>query len=245
MKKLITLNVENFPKGRTMNTKRVITLTAVCLLLAVSAQADVISVNMDRWDVTELFDMNVDQMASTETAGLGGEDNWNAYDPAAGSWQGGTPVDNSGAAVGGGFTVTGSGGSDSWNTGGSNNRKMFGDFAGSASKTISGIPYANYSIIVYSKLYHNATQSFDIDGGTAQTVANNFPTAPGNPWEAPQDFDSAPPPWSNGVFSNGVHYTTFTGLTASSTTLNHDAMAGFQIVSTGPTPTPGTLMLVK
>ena len=215
-----------------------------CVMFAgvATAAAGVISLNMDKY--VPFFDANVDQMASTETAGLGGEDNWNAYDADNGSFQGATVVDDSGAAVGGGFTVTGSGGGGSWNTGGTSNQKMFGDFAnGGRSKTISNIPYANYSIIVYSKLYNDATQSFDIDGGTAQTVRNYFPGKIPNEYENPQSFDL--PTWSNGVFADGVHYTTFTGLTASSVTLNHGALAGFQIVSSGPPATPGTVFIIQ
>lgn len=206
-----------------------------------AANATVISVNMDRWSNDDpdffLYDQNVPQLGSAETAGLVVVSNWNAYDPGAQSFQGTTPVYDSGGAVGGGFTVTGTGGSDSWNTGGTNNQKMFGDFAGNGTKTISNIPYANYSLIVYSKLYSEATQSFDIDGGTAQTITNTL----NGSTEAPQEFDAAPPNGSNGIFVDGLQYTTFTGLTASSITLNHDSLAGFQIVQV-PEPTSMSLL---
>jgi len=202
-------------------------LAALPCAMVRSAHADAISINMDRYGA------NVAAMEPAEIAGLEAVANWNAFDPVDGFSAGPvTPVDDSGGAVGGGFDVvrTSGGGRNSWNTGGTNNRKMFGDFSNPGVLTISNIPYAKYDLIVYSKLWNTADQFFDI-GGAEQIIANDV-AGMGN--ENPQSFDN--PSWSNGVFADGVHYTKFAELTSGSLVLTHDSMSSFQIVKV-PLPT--------
>ncbi len=216
--------------------KNLVFLTAfvgVVLVLAPASGAGVISVNMDSWSAGQGFDEQCDSMPAADIAGLVPAANWNAL--GGGSLQGVTPVDDSGAPVAG-LVITG-GSNNSWNTNGSSNKLMFGDFSSPGTVEMSGIPYADYDIIVYSKLWDSSPQDFTI-GDTTLTIINDV----GGSAENPQSFDN--PDWSNGIFADGTHYRTFAGLSGDSQTLTHANMAGFQIVDAAPIPEPATLSLL-
>lgn len=207
-------------------------VAALLFALAPVAQADLatISVNIEKLNTSTAA------MPFTEIAGLVPVGNWNNYDPAAGVFLA-VPVDDSGNALGN-FSVTGSGDCDSWNTLGSGNKLMFGDMTmGNWDLVITNIPYASYDIIVYSKVYSTNPQNFSIDGGVAQTITNFVAGWP--QYEGPIQFEEAA--WSNGVLADGVHYTTFAGLSGGSHTLTHGTLNGFQIVEV---PEPATMAML-
>jgi len=204
-------------------------LLAVAFVMFAGSQAfcGVISVNMDSWSEAEGFDHQDNPMLLTEVAGLVPAPNWNAY--GAGSFHGVTPVDDSGAVTT--LAITGTGGNNSWNTGGTGTKHMFADFCSDNGATldISGVPYANYDLIVYSKSWEARDMNFSVNGGDVQTINSGG--------ESPGSFGD------DGELVEGVHYTTFSGLSGA-ITLTHDHLSGIQIVEAAAVPEPTTAVLL-
>jgi hypothetical protein len=125
-----------------------------------------------------------------------------------------------------GFTVAASsGGPDSWNTAGTPDHTLFGDWinAGAGTTlTFAGIPYATYDLYLYESHYaSNEVVTFTI-GGEVQSLSNTA-----GPFGAP-------------THRLNDSYVKFTGLTASSisvvvaATSGSVGIAGFQIVDASP-----------
>ena len=162
----------------------------------------------------------------TSTAGVVAAANWNnisSLSPTA------PFIDDNAANTN--LTVSLSGGNmDGWNTGGTQERRIYGDWIqlGSDARTLtlSNIPYSNYSLYLYHSHYASGEIVDYATGGVTKTLTSL----------------SGSPADQNPVHQLDKTYVVFEGLTTASLAVTIDAttgdagLAGFQIVQV-PEPT--------
>ncbi|MBS3735326.1 MAG: PEP-CTERM sorting domain-containing protein [Phycisphaerae bacterium] len=227
------------------------TILAVAVLcVAGTAQAAAIGVNFSNTNagtppVTHFGGL---PLMPTDTAGVEAQQNWNNFNTASArhgvlSWDGsawvlndpGTYVDSNGDDT----TLTVSGTFDVYNTSdvdsSSGDGKLMSGVNGFDNKsfTVDDVPYSTYDLIVYLMDRNN-----DIDDTSGATVTDGTTTYYVDPVTS---FGSHTEITSTTSGSPGVGtYVKFTGLSGSTTIdVNHDGMAGFQIV-----PEPATMSLL-
>lgn len=213
-----------------MKTKTIaIAGTVMALLASVPAWgATAISVNYD------IAGGNTTSLGAADVAGVVPVDNWNnvqAANAGAAYNYGITYTDDLGASTS--LTVAATGGTaDTWNTGGTNDEKIFGDkdnLANNSTLTLTNVPYALYDLYIYSSGFGNEMVAFTI-GANTQTLVNTF-TPQFNPGADP-DFVQ------NDTY---VKFMNLTGDSAVSMTGTEIALGGFQIV---PVPEPSSTLLI-
>jgi hypothetical protein len=193
-----------------MNTKRFIALAGVCLLLAASANAAAISVNMNGSAFTD------PGIALGTTAGVVPVINWNNItdlDTAITYW------DNSKTDTTLGVGVV-DGGMDTFNTGGTADERLGSDWVNGYTRlNLTNVPYAVYDLYIYNSTY----------GGTGAITFTN----PGGPAQVMIFPGSGSPLNFTPTFQLDVNYVVFSGLTADATVLvtgDPRGLSAFQIV---------------
>jgi hypothetical protein len=223
-------------------------LTAVTVMaFAASAQAATIGVNFSNTDAGTPSVTNHGglPLMPTDTAGVEAQQNWNNFNTASArhgvlSWDGsawvlndpGTYVDSNGDDT----TLTVSGTFDVYNTSdvdsSSGDGKLMSGVNGFDNKsfTVDDVPYSTYDLSVYLMDRENKNS-----GATVTDGSTTYYVDPVSNFTSHAQMSST----TSGSPDAGT-YVKFTGLSGSTTiTVNHDGMAGFQIV-----PEPATMALL-
>ncbi len=186
--------------------------------------AGTVSVNFDA-------DSNTPALAPTDYAGAAGGINWNNVTATSGLVFPTAPTQtfhNSANVDVSGFSIAlSTAGGNTWNTVGSANQNLYGDWAmnGGGTLTFAGIPYASYDIYVYFN-------GFGGDDTVNYTIGTNTQTL----------VEAGDSPGTFTTFVQNKNYVKFSGLSGSTQTMTVAGVTGgdygvsaFQIVNTTPT----------
>ena len=213
--------------------KKSLLLTACCIS---TASAATISVNLTEGNANQ-------QMATTTTAGIDVQSNWNNTSGANGT--AGSLTDSTGAVTGASVTWSSAGtcGDGEANTDANNGvgnaqvaRGYLDDGNGGSGVdfTVSGITYATYTAHIYFATDTNGGtyRAFDVNGTSQSTTGtkNRYGTQPN--WDATNSITVT------GLTGNLV----LDGLARDGA--NRGSVAGFQIVDTTPIPEPSSTALL-
>ena len=228
---------------------RAVVLLTVALFLGVSAQAAIVSVNQvnNTTDTRQRVGL-ASAAEGDQFAGAPGyiEDYWNDLGTGVHS---GSLLDSNGSAVSGlSVTLANQGGNANWSLtswpDGNDDNMMWGTLAGlsgAAAVTVSGIPYAQYDLVVYN--LPDGIQFGTVTGSVRLTIGTTSTTVTQSLSGLPTGFTTFDVIGNPGGTIPGGNFNTiiFRGLTASSFSFR-GAGNGFQIVevtgdSGGPTAT--------